>query len=239
MLYILFNYIFQIKLFNEVKHEYSNIICIKKGKILSSKLKNILDEDPTIISVDTFHKNVKYNINNIFNNIKNSKNQNSKYKQFKHDFNTNYTIIIGIMATRILLRSIAPKIQDKINDPGILSIDDNGKFVISLLSGHLGRVNELTFEIAKLLKSEPVITTATDLNNKIGINSLSNKYHWEIINKDEILNFNKRILEGKSIKIFLNFNKNEKIKYIEDLKNYLKNKNNNTVEIIDLKILKI
>lgn len=187
----------------------------EKGKILSSKLKMLLDKNPTIINVDTFHKNVKENINNIFNN--------------------NYTIIIGIMATGILVRSIALKIQNKTSDPGILSIDDNGKFVISLLSGHLGGANELTLKIAELLKSNPVITTATDINNKIGIDSLSNKYYWEIINKKEILNFNKRILEGKSIKLFLNFNKNEKIRYIDDLKNYLKNNNNNTLEIIDLK----
>jgi cobalt-precorrin 5A hydrolase len=193
----------------------------KKGKILSSKLKLLLSQDPTIINVDTYHKNIKNNIDNIF--IDNE------------DKNLKYDAIIGIMATGILIRSIAKKIKNKVIDPAILAMDDNGKFTISLLSGHLGRANELTLKISKLINSEPVITTATDINNKIGIDSLSNKYYWEIINKNEILEFNKAILDEKNIKIFLNNNENSNVKYSTDLKDFLKNKNKNTLEIIDLK----
>ncbi len=191
----------------------------KKGKILSSKLKSLLSKDPTIITVDTYHKNIKNNIDNIF--IDNE------------DKTLKYDAIIGIMATGILIRSIAKKIKNKAIDPAILAMDDNGKFTISLLSGHLGRANELTLKISKLINSEPVITTATDTNNKIGIDSLSNKYYWEIINKNEILEFNKAILDEKNIKIFLNNDENSNVRYIRDLNDFLTNKN--TVEIIDLK----
>ncbi|MCC7562328.1 MAG: cobalamin biosynthesis protein [Methanobrevibacter arboriphilus] len=191
----------------------------KKGKILSSKLKSLLSKDPTIITVDTYHKNIKNNIDNIF--IDNE------------DKTLKYDAIIGIMATGILIRSIAKKIKNKAIDPAILAMDDNGKFTISLLSGHLGRANELTLKISKLINSEPVITTATDINNKIGIDSLSNKYYWEIINKNEILEFNKAILDEKNIKIFLNNDENSNVRYIRDLNDFLTNKN--TVEIIDLK----
>lgn len=193
----------------------------KKGKILSSKLKSLLSKDPTIITVDTYHKNIKNNIDNIF--IDNE------------DKTLKYDAIIGIMATGILIRSIAKKIKNKAIDPAILAMDDNGKFTISLLSGHLGRANELALKISKLINSEPVITTATDTNNKIGIDSLSNKYYWEIINKNEILEFNKAILDEKNIKIFLNNDENSNVRYIRDLNDFLTNKNKNTVEIIDLK----
>lgn len=193
----------------------------KKGKILSSKLKSLLSKDPTIITVDTYHKNIKNNIDNIF--IDNE------------DKTLKYDAIIGIMATGILVRSIAKKIKNKAIDPAILAMDDNGKFTISLLSGHLGRANELALKISKLINSEPVITTATDTNNKIGIDSLSNKYYWEIINKNEILEFNKAILDEKNIKIFLNNDENSNVRYIRDLNDFLTNKNKNTVEIIDLK----
>ncbi|BBL62159.1 cobalamin biosynthesis protein CbiG [Methanobrevibacter arboriphilus] len=193
----------------------------KKGKILSSKLKSLLSKDPTIITVDTYHKNIKNNIDNIF--IDNE------------DKTLKYDAIIGIMATGILIRSIAKKIKNKAIDPAILAMDDNGKFTISLLSGHLGRANELALKISKLINSEPVITTATDINNKIGIDSLSNKYYWEIINKNEILEFNKAILDEKNIKIFLNNDENSNVRYIRDLNDFLTNKNKNTVEIIDLK----
>ena len=189
-----------------------------KGKVISDNLKEILDKDPTIIRADTFHKNIKENINNIFN------------KQ-----NISYDAIIGIMATGIIIRSIAPYIQSKIRDPAVIAMDENGKYAISLVSGHLGRANELTEKIAKLINSEPVITTATDVNNKIGIDTLANKYYWEIINKDEILYFNKSILEDKKVYLFVNIKSKKKINYIDDINNYLKSKNHNTVEIIDLK----
>jgi len=205
-------------------NDYMNIAILsvsEKGKTLSSKIKLLLSKDPTIINVDTFHKNIKNNINNIF-----ICNENKKIK---------YDAIIGIMATGILIRSIADKIKNKTTDPAILSIDDNGKFTISLLSGHLGRANELTLKISKLISSEPVITTATDVNNKFGIDSLSNKYYWEIINKNKILKFNKAILDEKNIKIFLNVGKRPTVRYINDLNDFLSNKNKNTLEIIDLK----
>ncbi|MEA4957078.1 Cobalt-precorrin-5A hydrolase [bioreactor metagenome] len=193
----------------------------EKGKILSSKLKSLLSKDPTVIWIDAFHKNVKENIDNIF-----IDNVNNPVK---------YDAIIGIMATGILVRSIAKNIKNKKIDPAVLAIDDNGNFTISLLSGHLGRANDLTLKIAKLIDSQPVITTATDINNKIGIDSLSNKYYWDIINKNEILSFNKAILDEKTIKIFLNINKPHNINYKKDMLDFFKNNESNTLEIIDLK----
>lgn len=193
----------------------------EKGKNLSSRLKALLDEDPTIIEVTTFHKNVKDNINLIFNDNSNN--------------NTSYDAIIGIMATGILIRNISDKIRDKTTDPAILSMDDNGKYVVSLVSGHLGGANELTKKIAKLIESEPVITTATDTSGKVGIDTLASKLYWDILNKNEILDFNKAILEEKHIKIYINLLKNDKIRYKQDIEDYLKNQKKNTLEIIDLK----
>ena len=220
----------------------------EKGKKLSSRLKILLDEDPTIIKVNTFHKNVKNNVNTIFddnyndnfcNDLDNDLNNHS-YEKSNNDLNnTHYDAIIGIMATGILIRSIADKIQDKTKDPAILSMDENGKYVISLVSGHLGRANELTKKIAKLLRNEPVITTATDISDKIGIDTLATKLYWEILNKNEILAFNKAILEEIPIKLYINLCKDNKINYKDFIDNYLKNKGKNTLEIIDIKDMKM
>ena len=118
------------------------------GKILGQSLMDHLINDSTVIKAEIFHKNVKYNIKNCF---------------------SEFNCIIGIMATGIMIRSICPLINRKENDPAIIVIDEKGKHVISLLSGHLGGANKLTLKIAELIGSDPVITTSTDLNHKFGI----------------------------------------------------------------------
>lgn len=80
---------------------------------------------------------------------------------FKNAFS--YSTIIAVMATGIVVRAIAPLINNKTEDPAIIVIDESGKFVISLLSGHLGGANEIAKEIAKDIGGTPVITTSSDV----------------------------------------------------------------------------
>ena len=173
-----------------------------KGKKLALNLKKKLDDDSTIIKLDLYHKNVK------------------KYFPILFD---EYDAIIAIMASGILVRSIAPLIESKVSDPAILNIDDNGKFVISTLSGHLGGANKLTSKISDLIDATPVITTSTDVNNKLGIDVLAQDLYLSIDNTKEILFFNKAILKGREVSFTVNPNKN-----FDYLFNYL---NDNTLEI--------
>ncbi|MDH6363382.1 cobalt-precorrin 5A hydrolase [Enterococcus sp. PF1-24] len=78
-------------------------------------------------------------------------------------FFSTYDALICIMATGIVVRSIAPVIEDKRQDPAIIVLDEKGQYVISLLSGHIGGGNQLAVEIAEKLEGTPVITTATDV----------------------------------------------------------------------------
>lgn len=160
-----------------------------KGKSLSQKLKNILDKDSTVILTDIYYKNVKKSMPLLFD---------------------KYDAIIAIMASGILIRSIAPLINSKITDPAILNMDENGKYVISVLSGHMGGANKLTVKIANLINSEAIITTATDVNQKLGIDTLANDLFLEIENPESIVYINKAILNGEKIIIQTNDN------FIED-----------------------
>ena len=80
-----------------------------KGYDLSLKLKEKLDEDSTIIKTDIYHKNVKRHFPVLI---------------------SEYDAIIAIMASGILIRTIAPLIESKVSDPAVLNSDENGNFVI-------------------------------------------------------------------------------------------------------------
>ena len=157
-----------------------------KGKELALTIKKHLDNDSTIIKADLYHKNVK--------------------KYLKIAF-LEYDAIVAIMASGILIRSIAPYIQSKSTDPAVVNIDDNGNFVISTLSGHLGGANKLANKIATLINATPVITTSTDVNKKLGIDVLANDLYLSIDDTSEILFFNKAILEGREITFTINSDK--------------------------------
>lgn len=87
------------------------------------------------------------------------------YKMGVKDFWQSDNTLVFVMATGIVVRTIAPYIKSKTTDPAVLAIDQNGQFVISLLSGHLGGANARAAYFAELLGATPVITTATDIEN--------------------------------------------------------------------------
>ena len=72
-------------------------------------------------------------------------------------------------ASGIAVRAIAPHVKDKRTDPAVLVLDEGGRFVIPLLSGHLGGANSLALDLADKLSATPVLTTATDVNGLFAV----------------------------------------------------------------------
>lgn len=105
--------------------------------------------------------------------------------------------ILFIGATGIAVRAIAPNITDKLHDSPILVMDEQGRYVIPLLSGHMGGANALAMQIAEKMKAVPVITTATDIQNKFAVDVFAKKNGLHIINKDGIAKVSAKVLAGE------------------------------------------
>lgn len=89
-----------------------------------------------------------------------------------------YEAVILFFSLGAAVRLTAPLLRDKRSDPAVIVIDERGEHVISMLSGHLGGANRLTLEIAGLLGSHPVITTASDVQGTFAVDLLGREYGW-------------------------------------------------------------
>ena len=88
--------------------------------------------------------------------------------------------LIFCCASGIAVRAIAPWVKDKTTDPAVIVTDDQGQFIIPLLSGHLGGANELAVLIAQALQGTPVLTTATDVHGVFAVDVFAKKNHLKI-----------------------------------------------------------
>ncbi|MGW0417283.1 cobalt-precorrin 5A hydrolase, partial [Streptomyces collinus] len=88
--------------------------------------------------------------------------------------------LVCFLATGAAVRLLAPLLGDKAADPGVVCVDEGGRFVVSLLGGHGGGANELAREIGALLGAEPVVTTATDAVGLPGLDTLGLPYEGAV-----------------------------------------------------------
>lgn len=80
--------------------------------------------------------------------------------------------LVCFLATGAVVRLLAPLLADKASDPGVVCVDEGGRFAVSLVGGHGGDANELAREVGELLGAEPVVTTATDAVGVPGLDTL-------------------------------------------------------------------
>ena len=95
-------------------------------------------------------------------------------------------VFIGAMG--ICVRTIAPYIKDKHEDPAVVCIDSLGKNVISVLSGHIGGANDLTRDIAALLDAHEVITTQSDNAGLWALDTFEQRFDWPVASDIEDMN---------------------------------------------------
>lgn len=113
-----------------------------------------------------------------------------------------YSQHLFIAATGIAVRAIAPHLRSKGRDPAVVSMDQKGRHVVSLVSGHLGGANRLAGEVAALTGGVAVITTATDTEGFLSFDLLAEEKGLSIANLEAVKAVNMALLKGEVVQIF-------------------------------------
>ena len=93
-------------------------------------------------------------------------------------------VFIGAMG--ICVRTIAPYIKDKHEDPAVVCVDSMGLNTISVLSGHIGGANDLAHKVAALIGAREVITTQSDNAGLWALDTFAERFHWAIASDDDM-----------------------------------------------------
>ena len=113
-------------------------------------------------------------------------------------------LLIFVMATGIVVRSIGDLLKHKSLDPAVLCLDEKGKFIISLLSGHLGGANMFAKMLSnRLVGSQAVITTATDVNKFVAPDVIARDFNFKIASFVSLRYINAEIADGEDICYYL------------------------------------
>ena len=107
--------------------------------------------------------------------------------------------LIFVGAAGIAARAVAPHIQNKTTDPAVLVIDELGRYVIPILSGHLGGANALARRAAQLCGGQAVITTATDLNEVFAVDLWATVQNCAVLEPERIKAVSARLLAGETV----------------------------------------
>ena len=113
--------------------------------------------------------------------------------------------LVFVSAAGIAVRAIAPYIKDKTTDPAVIFIDEQGRFAVSLLSGHIGKANDLALEVAMSVGATPVVSTATDINLRFAVDSFAVANNLYISSMKAAKAISAELLDNKSVGLHTDF----------------------------------
>ncbi len=96
------------------------------------------------------------------------------------DIFSSYDQLAFFVSLGAVVRLIAPHLKSKEEDPGVVVVDDVARFVIPVLSGHIGGANAFAEQLADLLGATVVLTTASDARKTIAVDILGRELGWKV-----------------------------------------------------------
>jgi cobalt-precorrin 5A hydrolase / precorrin-3B C17-methyltransferase len=110
-------------------------------------------------------------------------------------------LIVLFLATGAAVRLIAPLLEDKRRDPGVVCVDDAGRFAVALAGGHAGGANELARQVAETLGAAPVITTASDSLGMPALDSLGERIGFKIEEGSDLAAVGAALVSGETVRL--------------------------------------
>ncbi|WP_301859912.1 cobalt-precorrin 5A hydrolase [uncultured Megasphaera sp.] len=114
-------------------------------------------------------------------------------------------LLLFVGAAGIAVRSIAPCVVSKQTDPAVIVTDEKGRFVIPLLSGHIGGANGIARQLAAALGGQAVLTTATDVNGLFAVDEWAARHHLALSSLADAKAFAAAMLEEGTAGIYSDF----------------------------------
>lgn len=105
-----------------------------------------------------------------------------------------YRRIVAVMSLGIVVRQLAPVLQDKWRDPAVVAVSPDMRYAIPVIGGHHG-ANRLARELSGL-GLIPVVTTATEALQRDSVEAIAERTGTEVINRSTTKAVNASMLGG-------------------------------------------
>ncbi len=112
---------------------------------------------------------------------------------------TDSDALVCFLATGATVRLLADLLGDKHTDPGVVCVDESGRYAVALVGGHAGGANVLAQRVAEVLGAEPVVTTATDRAGLTALDGFGADLGFRLADRSRVAEVSRALLDGAPI----------------------------------------
>jgi cobalt-precorrin 5A hydrolase / precorrin-3B C17-methyltransferase len=107
--------------------------------------------------------------------------------------------LVCFLATGATVRLVAPLLTGKHTDPGVVCVDEAGRYAVALLGGHAGGANALATRVAAVLDAQPVLTTASDAVGVTGLDGFGADLGFRLVDPAPVARCAAAMLAGAAV----------------------------------------
>src|SRR5688572_5627654 len=110
--------------------------------------------------------------------------------------------LVFFTAVGVAVRLVAPCLRSKYEDPGVVAVDDAGRYAVCVLSGHLGGGNALAEQVAAALGAQAVVTTASEARGTLAVDLLGQEYGWRVADWRAVKRVSAALVNGEPVGVY-------------------------------------